>query len=376
MAAKNLASKYAKQVDERFTRESQAQMALSSDYKFTGVETVNVYSVPIVPMNDYNRNGSTDRYGTARNLSPNVQSLTVKRDRSFTFVIDRGDKLQSEMVLDAGKSLSRQIREVCVPEFDTYVFKKLAVAATARGAYSTAALSKTSANAYEKFLDGMEYLGNHNIPDKGRVCFCTYKFANLLKQDPAFIKTGDKSQEMIAKGVIGEVDGCKIVKVPSSRLPAGAAFLIVHPSAACAPKQLADYKIHDNPPGISGWKIEGRLIYDCFVLNEKADAIYYHGDQAVLKDLTVGTVASNTGKSTIQVVAELEGASRWYKTAASAAALPAVTYGTAIDTAAWTQLTSSSLEITPAITDTAVRVVEVNADNKPIAMGDSVLNIG
>ena len=53
-----------------------------------------------------------------------------------------------------------------------------------------------------------------------------------------------------------------------------------------------------------------------------------------------------------------------------------MTYGTAIDTSAWTQLTSSSLEIVPATSDTAVRVVEVNADKKPIAMGDSVLNIG
>lgn len=374
MGAKNLATKYAKSVDERFHKESQAQMALNSNFNFTGVKTVNVYSVPVVPMTDYQRGGAGDRYGNPTDLAPNVQSLTVKRDRSFTYIIDRGDKIQSEMVLEAGKSMSRQIREVCVPEFDTYVFKTLAAAATAHGAYSTTAITK--ANAYECFLAGMERLGNRNVPDKGRVCFCTYKYANFLKQDPAFIKTGDKSQEMVLKGVIGEVDGCKIVRVPSSRLPAGAAFMIVHPSAACAPKQLNDYKIHDNPPGISGWKVEGRLIYDCFVLNNKADGLYYHGDQAVLKNLIVGTAASNAGKSTILVTAELEGASRWYKTAATADALPAVTYGTAIDTSAWQQLTSNSLEIVPAISDTAIRVVEIDANKKPIAMGDTVLNIG
>ncbi len=121
-------------------------------------------------------------------------------------------------------------------------------------------------------------MGNKNVPDKGRVCFCSYKYANLLKQDPAFMKYGNLSQEMILKGVIGEIDGCKIVKVPSSRLPAGAAFILTHPIAATAPKQLEEYRIHDNPPGISGWLCEGRFIYDCFVLNEKADAVYYHGD--------------------------------------------------------------------------------------------------
>lgn len=369
----NLATKYSKQVDERFHRESQAMLALNNDHKFTGVQTVKVYSIPVVPMGDYQRSGA-NRYGTANDLARNVQELTVRRDRAFTFIIDKGDKIQSEMVSDAGKALSRQIREVCVPEFDTYVFRTLAYAASKHGSYSTTAITKV--NAYEMFLNGMEYLGNHNVPDKGRVCFCSYKFANFLKQDSAFMRYGDKSQEMLEKGVIGEVDGCKIVKVPASRLPAGAAFLITHAVAATAPKQLTDYKIHDNPPGVSGYLVEGRLIYDCFVLNEKADAIYYHGSQPVLKDMIVGTAATAAGKSTIYVTSEKEGAKRYYVTAASATGLTAVTYGTAITTSDWTELTGSSKEITPASGHSVVRVVEVDASSKPIAVGDAILNIG
>lgn len=369
----NLAKKYSKTVDERFHRESQAMMALNNDYEFTGVQTVNVYSIPVVAMQDYQRTG-TNRYGTPNDLTRNVQSLTVRKDRSFTFIIDKGDKIQSEMASDAGKALSRQIREVCVPEFDTYVFKTLAAAATERGA--TASTNATKNNAYELFLNGMEYLGNRNVPDKGRVCFCSYKFANLLKQDSAFMKYGDKSQEMLVKGVIGEVDGCKIVKVPASRLPAGCAFIITHPVAATAPKQLEDYKIHDNPPGVSGWLVEGRLIYDCFVLNEKADAVYHHGSQAVLKDLIVITAASDAGKSTILVNTAQEGVKRYYMTAATAGALTGVEYGTAITTSAWTELTGNGKEIAPAAGHKFVRVVEVNEEDKPIAVGTNVLNIG
>ena len=190
------------------------------------------------------------------------------------------------------------------------------------------------------------------------------------------MKYGDKSQEMLAKGVIGEVDGCKIVKVPASRLPAGAAFLITHKIAATAPKQLEDYKIHDNPPGISGWLVEGRMIYDCFVLNEKADAIYYHGSQAVLKNLVVTTAATDTLKSTIIVPAEMEGAKRYYATAAKYDALPAATYGAAIATGDFTELSGNSVEITPDASHTVVRVVEVDASGNAIAVGDAVLNIG
>ena len=373
MAGINLASKYAKQVDERFHRESQAMMALNNNYEFTGVETVKVYSIPVVAMTDYKRAGA-NRYGTPNDLARNVQTMTVRKDRSFTFIIDKGDKIQSQMVSDAGKALSRQIREVVVPEFDTYVFKTLAAAAVARGATSNTAITKN--NAYEQFLNGMEWLGNHNVPDSGRVCFCSYRFANLIKQDPAFMKTGDKSQEMITKGVFGEVDGCTMVKVPASRLPAGAAFLITHKIAATAPKQLEDYKIHDNPPGISGWLVEGRFIYDAFVLNEKADAIYHHGSQAVMKDLIVTTAATTQGKSTVLVTSEMEGAKRLYATAATVDELPAVTYGTAITDGDWTDLTGASLEITPETGDVYVRVVEVDGANKPIAVGTTNLNIG
>ena len=270
----NLASRYSGKVNERFFRESQAVLALNNDYKFSGVSTVYVYTIPTVALRNYTRSG-LQRYGAPADLQNNIQELTVTRDRAFSFVIDRGDKNQTQMTMDAGKALAREIREVVVPEYDSYIFDKLARAAIAKSHTATTAVTKS--NAYELFLDAQESLGNSNVPDQGRVCFCSYKFANLLKQDPAFMRYGDTSQNMLRKGVIGEVDGCHIVKVPATRLPSGCSFILAHPEAATAPKQLEDYKIHDNPPGISGWLVEGRILYDCFVLNGKSDGVWYHG---------------------------------------------------------------------------------------------------
>ena len=380
----NLATKYASQVDERFFRESQAMVALNNDYKFTGEKTVKVYSIPITPMNDYSRSGSS-RYGTPADLSRNVQSLTITKDRSFTFIIDKGDKIQSEMVSDAGKALSRQIREVVVPEFDTYVFKTLAASAIANGNYASSSVDKST--AYAAFLAGMEHMGNKNVPDRGRVAFCSYRFANLLMQDPAFIKYSDRSQDMVIKGILGEVDGCKIVKVPSSHLPQGACFIITHQIAATGPKQLEEYKIHDNPPGISGWLVEGRFIYDCFVLNEKADAIYYHGGQGILKDMTVVTAATDTGKTTVVVNGVKEASTNlWYYATSPTNSFPETpTYDTAIsysNTSKWKALSANGAELTAASdfmtsTDTHIMVVEVDATAyKPVAVGTALINIG
>ena len=263
MPTRNLALKYSSKVDERFIRESQVTPGLGNAYKteFTGVDTLRVYSIPTVPLQDYKRNGNWSvngtgaffRYGIPEDLTRNVQEMKITQDKSFTFVIDQGDKIQSMMVTDAGKALSREINEQIIPNFDCYCFSTWAAAATAVGHYDTTVATKQ--NVYELFLKANEAMGNANVPDAGRIAYCSYNFANLLKQDPAFMRYGDKSQEMLIKGTIGEVDGTRIVKVPASRLPAGAAMIMVHPIATVAPEQLKDYRIHDNPPGINGWLV-------------------------------------------------------------------------------------------------------------------------
>lgn len=369
---KNLASKYSTKIDERFTRESFVMSALNNDYEFTGVDTVNVYSLPVAPMSDYTRSGS-NRYGTPEDLGRNVQTLKITRDRSFTFIIDRGDKIQSQMVSDAGKALSRQTNEVWIPEFDTYCFNVMANAAVLNGGFSDAAITK--GNAYESFLAGMEWMGNRNVPDTARIAFCSYGFANLLKLDPAFTKQGDKAQDITIKGCIGEVDGCKIVRVPSSRLPAGCAFMIVHKSAATAPKQLQDYKIHDNPPGINGWLCEGRCVYDCFVLNEKADGIYYHGKQGVLKNIAVMTspVATSSSETSV-IITTLPGTghSYVYKVYNTIDDKPEVAYGTALTD--WTAVASGE-KIAVTADNAYIMVAEVDADKNPVGVGTARINV-
>lgn len=287
--AQSYAQLFSPKVAERFTRASQVDPALTNDYTFTGVRTVNVYTIPTVALSDYNRTGAgasgslPNRYGTPSNLEATTQALTVTKDRSFSLIIDKGDKNETQMVLDAGKALSRQVNERIVPEFDTYVFSTIA-----KGAGATSATAATKSNAYELFMAGQEALSNANVPDEGRIAFCSYKFAGLLHQSVDFMQGGDKAQQIQISGDLGMVDGVRLIRVPSSRLPSktasgattGADFILIHPAAIVAPKRLEEYKIHDDPPGISGWLVEGRFIYDCFVLEALKGSIYYQGPAA------------------------------------------------------------------------------------------------
>jgi len=272
--AVNLASKYSKKVDERFSLLSVTEnIGLNKDYDWNGVQTVTVYNIDTVAMGDYTRSG-TSRYGTPTELEDTKTDYTLSKDRAFTFTIDRGNYTEQLMVKEAGKALARQIKEVVVPEIDSYRLSAWATAATTNGHVATQAI--TNSNAYSCFLNAQEALDEDKVPQTGRICYVTPAYYNLLKQDDTFIKAGDLSQKMLINGQVGEVDGVKIVKIPSSYFPSNTAFLLIWPRCSVSPKKLEDYKIHNNPPGINGYLIEGRIIYDCFVLNAKKDAIFVH----------------------------------------------------------------------------------------------------
>lgn len=288
MATYELAKKYSGKVDEKFSREALVNYVTNRDYDWTGADTVKVYSVPVVENHNYSRSGS-NRYGTPDELGNSAQTLAIRRDRGWTFTIDRLNKTQSMMVNDAGKAISRQMSLKTIPEVDSYTFGQMAA-----GAGSCDDTAATTSNAYSLFLAAQEALGDANVPDRGRVCLCSYKFAGLLKQDAAFMRDCDLAQNMQLSGHFAEIDGCKLIKVPASRLPKGCQFILCHPTATVAPSILSEYKIHTDAPGISGWLCEGRFSYDAFVLDNKKDAIYYSGPFSA----SLQTLCLNKGEST------------------------------------------------------------------------------
>jgi hypothetical protein len=81
---------------------------------------------------------------------------------------------------------------------------------------------------------------------------------------------------MLLTGQVGQVDGIPLVLAPDSYYPENFDFLITNKIATVAPVKLAEYRTHENPPGINGWLVEGRFYYDAFVLNNKKPAVYAH----------------------------------------------------------------------------------------------------
>lgn len=268
--AVNYAAKYSQQVDERFKLGALTSSLVNYAFEWLGVSTVKVYSMPTAAMGDYTTEGAS-RYGTPEELGNEVQEMTLAEDRAFTFTIDKKSEDDTMGTMEAGAALRRQIDEVVIPEIDTYRISKLVAGADAGNIVKDTAVTK--ANAYEKFLAVQEILDNKKVPTGGRICICTPGYYNMLKLDEAFTKKGDMATQIAINGLVGEVDGVYFVKAPKSYFPEKVHFIITNPIVMPSPIKLAEYKIHDDAPGISGYLVEGRVRYDAFVLNKKKDAI-------------------------------------------------------------------------------------------------------
>lgn len=267
-----LTTKYEPQTDELFKAESKMSLLTNSDYNWDGAHAIRLWKISTAKMNDYGRNktegdGKISRYGELLDLSTQTELMTLSKDRSFIFNIDRLDA--DETALQAGESLARQLREVVVPEVDKYVYDKMTAEA---GKKVTKALTKE--NIYTEILAGSEYLDDKEVPDTERVLLVTPATYTLMKQATVFDST-EVGADMKIKGVVGYIDGMAVVKVPAVRLPANFGFMIAHPSACTAPVKLEDYTVHESTPLSSGQVITGRICYDAFVLENKKDGIYY-----------------------------------------------------------------------------------------------------
>lgn len=276
-----LATQFTSNVDEQFAAESRRELLTNHGYDWTGAHSIKVYKITTSQMNDYNRAGDTDevnwsRFGPVKNLNASTEELTLTKDRSFTFVIDLMDEDETARAVAAAGALARQNREVVIPEVDSYIYNVMCTKAGTKPAAKTLTVD----NLYDEIIAGSAVLDNAEVPETERVLLVNPETYRIMKKCPEIVMDTDVGNELRLKGVIGIVDGMTVIKVPANRLPEGFGFMLAHPCATVAPVKLETYRIHEDPPGISGNLVEGRIYYDAFVLDNKKLAIYYQAHTA------------------------------------------------------------------------------------------------
>ena len=266
----NVAQKYEKKVDERFKLKELTGYGLNTDYNWEGVDTIKIYSIPTVPLNNYQKSG-TSRYGIPSELEDTLQTLQVTNDKAFTYTIDEFYKRSQMGTKQAGKSLAREIDEVIVPAKDMQRLKVWADTAYANDQVVYDTLS--SSNAYTMFLGAQEKMDDKKVPRANRIFYCTPAYFKNIKLDSNFIKASDVAMNKLINGQVGEIDGVRLVMLPTSYFKTNLYGILVYTPSTISPAKLTEYKIHNNPPGINGDLIEGRVMFDTFVLDAKKDGV-------------------------------------------------------------------------------------------------------
>lgn len=271
----DLVTKFAPYTDEKFKAESKISLLTNQDFDFVGARIVKIYKISTAEMNDYVRHPVSDyaasRYGTAKDLDATTESFEMTRDRSFTFTIDKLDEDETNQQLTAAKALARQLREVVIPEVDAYTYKAMAT----KAGNKPDAVALTAENIYTEILKASKALDDEEVPETDRQLVVSPEVYQLMKRCKDITMETEIGNDLRIRGVIANLDGANVIKVPAVRLPEHFGFMLAHPSATVAPTKLADYKIHQDPPGISGDLVEGRIVYDAVVLDNKTKAIYY-----------------------------------------------------------------------------------------------------
>lgn len=267
--AVNLATKYEKQFEAAFKPNSYFEGKTNTKYKFDGAQSIKIYSPVTTPMTDYKRTGA-NRYGEPTEMDTVVQEMKLSQDRGFTKSLDRGNYSDQMMSISAGAWMKEQIGGVVTPETERY-----GVAQWVRNAGHIVTISEKAAKntIVEALAELPRVLTDSFVPEDGRYLYITADAFTKVKLSDQFVSNDTLGVKTLEKGVLGEFMGAKIVVLPTSFLPENCYAFIARKESLLLPRKIASYKTHNNPPGLDGWLMEGRVYYDAFVLGAKAAGV-------------------------------------------------------------------------------------------------------
>lgn len=269
---------YTTLVDERFTKSTPlGTITNQQDFYWVGADAVKVYTVATAQLTDYHRHGKLGegeygRYGTPTDLDHTTQTEHLTQDKAFTYVMDHLDMEQTLGYEEAlTQSIGRQMGEVVIPTVEKYVLNKMI---TGAGIKPTA-VTLTPENIYDEILKANKELDNAFVPNTDRNLVVTPEVYQILKKSKEVVLETTQGQDMRMTGIISNLDGLNVIKVPSVRVPEKFGFMVAYKHSTIFAQHLTSVKDHINPPGINGVLVEGRIVYDAFVLNNKKKGIYY-----------------------------------------------------------------------------------------------------
>ena len=272
MSTINYTTKYSPLISDRFKLQSFTDKYAGKKFDFDGAQTVIVYTIDKVTLNDYNRTAPASRFGAVNELGDTKQAMTLTQDKSFTFSIDHGINSDQLNIKHCNEQLKSNWDEVCTPEIDKYRLRNWCTEA----GMGIVGPVLTRDNVVERVLSASAAMSNEFVPKKNRALFISESVYILTKLASEIVGIDTLGEAAVSNGVVGRLDGMDIVAVPDAYFPDGVSFLIKHKDSTVDPMKLKTLRVQKNPPGIDGDIGECRFYHDSFVLNSKKQGLFVY----------------------------------------------------------------------------------------------------
>jgi hypothetical protein len=275
----NLVTEYQKKLAKHFEAGSKTDAYAGKAYDFVGVKSIEVFTIDDVALGNYTRSGTT-RFGTVTEVEDTKQTLTMNQDRAFTKSIDKGNANEQYNIKRAAEVLQMIDKRTIRPEIDQYRLNAWATGnglSTGKAVQTNAtAAALTKANIAEAIFTASAAMSDKLVPLENRVLFISeldfvkFKLADLV------MGGAQLNAEAIKRGFSGTIDGIAVVRVPGTYMPANTGFIMKYKGATVDPIKLKTLRVHKDPMGVDGDVLEGRIIYDAFVLDAMCDGVYVY----------------------------------------------------------------------------------------------------
>lgn len=241
----------------------------STEYEWNGVKGIYLTSVKTVPLTDYNRNTTGNRFGGQNEVQDEQQYLELQKDRSVALTIDKGNFKEGMMLKTAGAVIKDEMNEQVKPELEQFALNEWAKNA---GQYGTVTDDDNGAAILGDLLQIEAAFKNARIPATERFAAVDANLFPYIRS--ALTNLDNVTDRMLFKGVVGRVGTLNLIEVPHGDMPTGCHVLAWWKRAVVNPQTITDADIHEKPENLSGVLINMRYRYGAFVVGKYAMGVY------------------------------------------------------------------------------------------------------
>ena len=268
---------------------------MNQQIRWVNAKTVQIPRIDVTGMVDVDR----DNVGSyTRQVDNDWETKTLQHDREFSTLVDPQDVDETNMAVTIANITQVFNDEQKIPEMDKYMSSKLYSEYLDYGKWPEKK-AVTASNALETFDDLMKEMDDNEVPEEGRILYCTpesYKALKNAEDLKRYIRV-DQNTNQVSRAV-RSLDEVQIVRVPPARMKTLYDFtrgaeadndavqihmILIHPMSIVAPMKYEFVNLQE-PSAVSKGKYlyYERSYWDVFALERKV-----HGIEFVIADVNI-----------------------------------------------------------------------------------------